>query len=113
RLNRTEYRNAVRDLLDLDIDVAELLPVDNASYGFDNIAGTLMLNGALLEQYLSAAQSVASAALGTAGGRTFVEYRVPYKLSQEDQIPGTPLGTRGGAVTTVNFPADGEYLLEV
>ena len=64
RLNRTEYANAVRDLLALDIDAAALLPADDASYGFDNIAGVLRLNQSLMERYLAAAAKISRAAVG-------------------------------------------------
>jgi mono/diheme cytochrome c family protein len=65
RLNRTEYRNAVRDLLHLEVDVMDLLPADDESHGFDNIAGVLRVSSSLLEQYLTAARRVSSLAVGT------------------------------------------------
>ena len=80
RLNRTEYRNVIRDLLALDVDVENLLPVDNPSYGFDNIAGTLTLNESLMEQYLAAAQTIGVMALGTDATPVFKEFRAPYPL---------------------------------
>ena len=110
RLNRTEYANAVRDLLDLEVDVTELLPADDESSGFDNIAEALRLSPSLLEQYLSASRTVSALAIGDPDtlpiSRTF---RVPPDLSQEDHIDGLPLGTRGGARIRHNFPLDAEY----
>ena len=110
RLNRTEYRNAVRDLLALDVDVSELLPADDASYGFDNIAGVLKLSPTLLERYLTAADEVSRLAVGT--GSPFVAidwFRVPEDRSQERRLPGLPFGTRGGTAIDYAFPQDGVY----
>src|SRR5690606_35560937 len=104
RLNRTEYRNAVRDLLALDVDVSELLPADDASYGFDNIAGVLKLSPTLLERYLTAADEVSRLAVGT--GSPFVAidwFRVPADRSQERRLPGLPFGTRGGTAIDYAF----------
>ena len=97
RLNRSEYRNAVRDLLAVDIDVAELLPGDDASYGFDNIGGVLKLSPTLLERYLAAAEELSRVAVGTpAPFVSFDSFRVPDDRSQERRLPGLPFGTRGG-----------------
>ena len=90
RLNRTEYQNVIRDLVALDVDVENLLPVDNPSYGFDNIAGTLTLNESLMEQYLAAAQTIATMALGTDATTVFKEFRAPYTFSQEERLDGFP-----------------------
>ena len=110
RLNRAEYRNAVRDLLGLDIDVASLLPADDASYGFDNIAGVLRMSPTLLDRYLAAALSVSRVAVGTPSSSPVAEtFRVPPDLSQEGHIDGLPLGTRGGLLVRHTFPHDGEY----
>ena len=110
RLNRTEYRNIIRDLLALDVDVSALLPADDSSYGFDNIAGVLKINPTGMEQYLSAAWKIARLAVGssapTAGSDTF---SVPPEFPQYDHVPGLPFGTRGGTVISYNFPQDGEY----
>jgi len=108
RLNRTEYRNAIRDLLALEIDATALLPNDEPAHGFDNITvGTL--SPTLLERYVTAAQKIARLAVGaprkTPGGDTF---RVPPDLTQEGHIQGLPLGTRGGAVIPYTFPLDGD-----
>jgi hypothetical protein len=109
RLNRTEYGNAVRDLLDLQVDVAELLPPDDESDGFDNIAGVLKVSPSLLEQYLSAARQISNLALGT--DKTLAQwiYRVPPDSEQADHVEGLGFGTRGGLVVRHNFPQDGEY----
>ena len=108
RLNRTEYQNAVRDLLALEVDAAALLPPDEASHGFDNITvGTL--SPMLLDRYLTAAQRIARLAVGGAqrpGGDT---YRVKPDITQEERVEGLPFGTRGGAVFRHTFPQDGEY----
>ena len=113
RLNRTEYQNAIRDLLALDVDVTALLPRDDASYGFDNV-GAVNLSPALLERYLSAARKVSRLAVGSPlpapGSRVVV---LPADLTQEDHFDGLPFGTRGGAAVDHNFPLDGEYEIQV
>jgi mono/diheme cytochrome c family protein len=109
RLNRTEYGNAVRDLLALDVDVAELLPADDESDGFDNIAGALRVSPSLLEQYLAAARKISSLAVGTDTDVVRSAYRVPPDDSQDEHVEGLPLGTRGGLVFHHNFPQDAEY----
>ena len=114
RLNRTEYQNAIRDLLALDIDAATLVPADDQSYGFDNIAGVLKVSPTLLERYLTAAREVSRLAVGAStmspGGETF---RVVSDLSQYQHRDGLPFGTRGGASVPYNFPRDGEYDIKV
>jgi hypothetical protein len=110
RLNRVEYRNAVRDLLDLDLDVSSLLPGDDVSYGFDNIAGVLKLSPTLMERYLSAAQKVSRLAVGTPPRTPTIDYyRISDDLSQDVQLPGLPLGTRGGTRISYAFPMDAVY----
>ncbi len=97
RLNRTEYHHAVRDLLDLEIDVAELLPADGASYGFDNIAGVLGISPTLVERYLAAARKISRVAVGRPPPSATAEvYRLPSDLSQDDWValPGNPPTTR-------------------
>ena len=114
RLNRTEYRNAVRDLLALDIDVSSMLPADDASYGFDNIAGVLKMSPTLMEQYLSAAQRVSRLAVGVPVAAPSIEYiRVTDDLPQDIHLLGMPFGTRGGTQVTHVFPADAEYEIRV
>jgi cytochrome c5 len=109
RLNRTEYGNAVRDLLDLTIDPTQLLPADDESHGFDNIAGVLRISPSLLEQYLSAARQISALAVGSDTEVVMHTFRVPPDDSQEDHVEGLPLGTRGGLLFRHNFPQDGEY----
>ncbi len=112
RLNRTEYGNAVRDLLALDVNVGELLPSDGADFGFDNIASALKTSPLLLERYLTAAQRISLLAVGDTTvppGNT--EYPLSREFTQSGYIEGLPLGTRGGTVIKHVFPADGEYKL--
>jgi hypothetical protein len=114
RLNRTEYRNAVRDLLDLDIDVATLLPPDDGSYGFDNIAGVLKMSPTLLERYLGAAKKISRTAVGLAPAAPTVDYfRIADDLAQDDRLPGQIFGTRGGASIRYTFPVDATYTIRV
>ncbi|MCY4077159.1 MAG: DUF1592 domain-containing protein, partial [Acidobacteria bacterium] len=110
RLNRTEYANAIRDLLALEIDAAELLPSDDASYGFDNIASSLRISPTHLDRYLAAARKISRAAVGRAATPpTTRVYTVPGDLSQERHLEGLPLGTRGGLRVRHHFPRSGEY----
>jgi hypothetical protein len=109
RLNRTEYGNAIRDLLDLDVDVADLLPADDESHGFDNIAGVLRVSPSLLEQYLVAARQISSLAVGSESDVIRLAFRIPPDDSQEDHVEGLPLGTRGGMLFKHNFPQDAKY----
>ncbi len=112
RLNRTEYGNAVRDLLAIDVDVTSLLPSDDADFGFDNIAASLKTSPLLLERYVTAAQRISTLAVGNPKelpGNT--EYSISREFSQNAYIEGLPLGTRGGTVVRHIFPADGEYKL--
>jgi mono/diheme cytochrome c family protein len=112
RLNRTEYGNAVRDLLALDINVAELLPSDGAEFGFDNIAASLKTSPLLLERYLADAQRIGALAVGDPNVRPgTTEYSISREFTQSGYIDGLPLGTRGGTVVRHVFPADGEYKL--
>jgi mono/diheme cytochrome c family protein len=114
RLNRTEYANAVRDLLALDIDAATLLPADDSSEGFDNIADALGVSPALVERYAAAATKVSRMAVGNMLTNAFTTtYRVPGDLSQTEHIDGLPLGTRGGILVHHNFPLDAEYDIKV
>ena len=114
RLNRTEYQNAIRDLLDLEVDAAELLPADDSTHGFDNVAGSLGVSPALLERYLSAAVKISRLAVGNpAIPAGQVAYRTSADLSQTGHIEGLPLGTRGGLLVRHHFPLDGEYAIKV
>ncbi len=114
RLNRTEYANVVRDLLALDVDAAALLPADDASYGFDNIAGVLRLNQSLMERYLAAAAKISRAAVGRPlAAPTAHEFRIPEERRQYERVAGLPFGTRGGALIRHTFPQDGDYVIDV
>ncbi len=113
RLNRTEYANAVRDLLDLEIDPAKYLPSDDSTHGFDNIAGTLGISSTLVEAYVSAAGKISRLAIGEATPPTLVVYRTPEDTSQDYHIEGLPFGTRGGMLVKHVFPSDGEYTITV
>jgi len=114
RLNRTEYANAIRDLLALEIDAATLLPADDSSEGFDNIADALGVSPALVERYAAAATKVSRMAVGNILTNAFTTtYRVPGDLSQTAHIDGLPLGTRGGILVHHNFPLDAEYDIKV
>ena len=113
RLNRAEYANAVRDLLDLAVDVTSLLPPDDAAYGFDNISDVLGVSPSLQEKYVSAAMKIAAVAVGspdiTAGSDTF---RIRQDLSQDQHIDGLPLGTIGGTAVRYTFPLDADYVFQ-
>ncbi len=109
RFNRTEYANAIEDLLALDIDPAKYLPSDDSTHGFDNIAGTLGISSTLVEAYVSAAGKISRLAIGEPAPPTLVVYRTPEDTSQDYHIEGLPFGTRGGMLIPHQFPADGEY----
>src|SRR6202142_1120320 len=118
RLNRTEYKNAIRDLLAVDIDPGKYLPSDDSTRGFDNIAGALSLSPALLEGYTSAAGKISRLAIGDVVGQgdsaaVQAPYRVPEDPSQDYHIEGMPFGTRGGIIVKHEFPADGEYAIKI
>ena len=114
RLNRAEYRNVIRDLLALDVDVAELLPADDGSYGFDNIAGVLGVSPTLLERYLSAAKQVSRLAIGNPDlPPTALTFRRSADDAQDARLAGLPFGTRGGMAISYNFPVDAEYRIRV
>jgi len=113
RLNRTEYANAIRDLLDLQIDAAALLPPDDSANGFDNIAGSLTISPTLLESYATAAARVARMAVGYWKSPAEATYLASSDASQNHRLEGMPFGTRGGIVATHNFPADGEYTFSI
>ncbi len=112
RLNRTEYGNAIRDLLSLDVNVTELLPSDGGDFGFDNIAASLRTSPLLLERYLTAAQRISALAVGNPGVRPGTsDYSISLEVTQSGYIEGLPLGTHGGTLVRHVFPADGEYTL--
>jgi hypothetical protein len=113
RLNRTEYANSVRDLLDLDVDVNSLLPPDDMSYGFDNMAEVLNVSPTLLAGYVRAAGAISREAIGEPKAAPSEKiYHQPSTLSQTGYFEGAPFGTRGGIVIRHNFPADGEYIFK-
>jgi cytochrome c5 len=113
RLNRTEYANAIRDLLALDVDATKFLPPDDSTRGFDNIAGALTMSPALLEAYLSASGKISRLALGTATAPTQAVFDVPADTAQNHHIEGLPFGTRGGMLISHEFPSDGLYSFTV
>jgi hypothetical protein len=111
RVNRPEYANAVRDLLALEIDPAEFLPVDDSSYGFDNVAASLSVSPALVEGYMSAAAKISRLAVGHETAPSQKKYIAPQDYSQETHVEGLPFGTRGGMLINHYFAADGEYVI--
>ncbi len=114
RLNRTEYANSIHDLLDLNIDAAALLPVDDMSHGFDNMADVLTMSPALMDRYIRAAGKISRQALGDPhASPAMITYRIPRVISQMRHVEGTPFGTRGGMSVVHNFPADGEYTFKM
>jgi Protein of unknown function (DUF1592)/Protein of unknown function (DUF1588)/Protein of unknown function (DUF1587)/Protein of unknown function (DUF1595)/Protein of unknown function (DUF1585)/Cytochrome C oxidase, cbb3-type, subunit III len=114
RLNRTEYRNSVRDLLDLDVDVSALLPPDDMSHGFDNMADALTITPAVMQGYVRAAGKISRLALGdTQVTPSQAMYNVPKVVNQMRHVDGAPFGTRGGTSVVHQFPADGEYKFSV
>ena len=109
RLNRTEYANAIGDLLDLEVDASDLLPPDDAGYGFDNIGDVLTVSPMLLERYMSAAGKIARLATGSAGRETTTHaYTLSRYLRQNDRMSeDLPFGSRGGMAIRHTFPAGG------
>lgn len=114
RLNRTEYANSIRDLLAVNIDVSQLLPPDDASHGFDNMADVLTISPALMEGYIRAAGKISREAVGdTSAAALTSTYQLSRVISQMHHVDGAPMGTRGGIVITHDFPADGEYVFKL
>lgn len=113
RLNRTEYANVIRDLLDLEIDPTMFLPADDSSRGFDNIAGSLTISPTLLETYVTAATKISRMAVGYWNSPTESVYINRTDSSQNMQLESMPFGTRGGMAVTHVFPADGDYTFTV
>ena len=115
RLNRLEYTNAIRDLLDLEIDTATMLPADDLAYGFDNNADILTVAPGLLERYMSAARRIARLAVGDPTIEAdAVRYPLSTLLVQDDRMSeDLPFGSRGGAAVRHHFPLDGEYLVRI
>jgi len=114
RLNRAEYRNSIRDLLGLDVDVETLLPADSITHGFDNMSEALTVTPTLLEGYVRAAGKISRLAVGDPTMLPIVDtYRVATNFSQIRHVEGTPFGTRGGISVVHNFPADAEYVFRM
>jgi len=113
RLNRQEYANAVRDLLLVEVNGAELLPQDDVAQGFDNIASALQVSPSFIEQYVSAARNVAVKAMGKPDARAQGWTFRATSGNQLTHVPGLPLGTRGGILAKVDLPADGEYHINI
>jgi Protein of unknown function (DUF1592)/Protein of unknown function (DUF1588)/Protein of unknown function (DUF1585)/Protein of unknown function (DUF1587)/Protein of unknown function (DUF1595) len=112
RVNRTEYANAIRDLLGITVDATAMLPADDSTFGFDNIAGSLGVSPVLLERYVSAAGKISRLAIGdTTMPDRQEKYVVPGDLTQTERIEGLPFGTRGGMLVTHYFPVDAEYVI--
>jgi hypothetical protein len=113
RLSRSEYRNAIRDLLALDVNVDTLLPPDAAGHGFDTVAAAA-ISPTLLARYVTAAQKISRLAVGSAerssGGHTI---RLRPDITQEEHVAGLPLGTRGGTLIAHTFPQSGTYEVQV
>lgn len=119
RLTRTEYKNAIRDMLRLEhlpaeMDYDVLLPADNASSGFDNIADLLFVSPVVMERYIAAAQKIARLAVGDMRMPEMVNlHRMPLELPQDESVDGLPFGTRGGLHVISYFPLDAEYTFHV
>ncbi len=114
RLNRAEYSNAIHDLLALDVDATPLLPPDDESSGFDNIADVLRMSPSLMERYLSASWNISRQAVGNMNiAPATTTYRVRPDLSQDQHIEGLPLGTRGGILVHHDAPLDAEYVIKL
>ena len=113
RLNRTEYGNAIRDLLALEVDATQFLPSDDSTHGFDNVAGALGMSPALMEAYLSAAGKISRLAIGSGTAPTQTVYEPPDGTNQNYHIEGLPFGTRGGLLIKQVFPADAGYVFRV
>ncbi len=112
RLNRSEYANAIQDLLDLTVDPATLLPPDDSAYGFDNVADVLGVSATLMEQYVSAAGKVSSLAVGDPDVSLAAEvYTIPQDASQDEHVDGLPFGTIGGILATPTLQVAGVYEL--
>jgi mono/diheme cytochrome c family protein len=113
RLNRAEYANAVRDLLNLDLDVSSYLPPDTISHGFDNVADAQTFSPTLMDGYLRAASQISRLAVGDRNASaTSITYKIPRGASQMRRVDGAPMGTRGGHSVVHVFPADGHYRLK-
>ena len=114
RLNRAEYRNAIRDLLGLDLDIVDFLPADDVGYGFDNIAGSLRMSHSLMDRYLTAARTISRMAVGSPPPAVdSAVYRIAQDMQQQQRVEELPFGTRGGLLLEHVFPQDAEYDIRV
>jgi len=114
RLNRAEYRNAIRDLLAVEINADDFLPADDSSYGFDNIGGVLRMSQALLERYLAAARTISRLAVGSPPPALISDtFRTTQDEQQHDRLERLPFGTRGGILVDYLFPLDADYDIKV
>jgi len=114
RLNRAEYANSVRELLDVDVDAERLLPSDDMSHGFDNMADVLTLSPALMEAYIHAAGKISRLAIGDQKAQAVsATYELPRVVSQVRHVDGAPFGTRGGISVIHSFPVDGLYSFKI
>jgi hypothetical protein len=113
-LNRTEYANSIRDLLNVKVDVSTLLPADDMSHGFDNMADALNLSPALMDGYIRAAGKISRLAIGDLETTPSVStYQLSKAVSQMRHVDGAPIGTRGGMSVIHNFPVDAEYVFKM
>jgi mono/diheme cytochrome c family protein len=114
RLNRVEYANSVKALLGLGVDATDLLPADDLSHGFSNMADVLTVSPALLEAYISAAGKISRAAIGDPQATSVMAtYMIPRVISQTRHVDGAPFGTRGGVALEHTLPADGDYVFKI
>jgi hypothetical protein len=113
RLNRVEYQNAIKDLLDVDVDASAFLPEDPASFGFDNIGGAIKMSPELMETYMKAAMKISREAIGVSVAPQLTTYKLEDDQAQDDRLIGLPLGSRGGLEAKHYFPVDGEYWVTV
>ena len=114
RLNRKEYANAVRDILNVEVEAETLLPPDSVSDGFDNVANVLQVSPAFMEQYMSAARAVSILAVGQAEPQAeLANFQAPSLANQYRHVAGLPMGTRGGFSQSHYFPAAGEYVFDI
>ena len=114
RLNRSEYGNAIRDLLALDVDARALLPGDNSDHGFDNIAAVLSVSPALLDRYLSAARKISRLAIGRQTMTDSVTLQLGRDWHQDDRMSeDLPFGSVGGVALPYQFPVDGQYAVRI
>jgi hypothetical protein len=115
RLNRTEYANAVRDLIGIEIDGAAFLPPDDSGFGFDNIGDVLSISPMLTERYLAAARKISRAAVGDPAIRPATEsFEIDKYMKQDDRVDeDVPFGSRGGLAVHAYFPMDGDYVVKV